>query len=174
MGKTDIRDADQLRAGDAEVAADVKYWAYDLMRVEPARIKEMLVERWSCSSRAAPAAAGHGLGRQSTRRGAALPQPGPAHRKDGPHPAGSPRPRGTVLITGGTGTLGSLTARHLVTEHGVRHLLLVSRQGAAADGADRLHDELTALGPPSPSPPATPPTATRWPPCWPVFPRTIR
>ncbi|MFD8294550.1 polyketide synthase dehydratase domain-containing protein, partial [Streptomyces lavendulae] len=33
-------------------------------------------------------------------------------------------PEGTVLITGGTGTLGALLARHLVTHHGVRHLLL--------------------------------------------------
>ncbi|WP_345050226.1 beta-ketoacyl synthase N-terminal-like domain-containing protein, partial [Streptomyces rameus] len=35
-------------------------------------------------------------------------------------------PDGTVLVTGGTGTLGSLVARHLATEHGVRHLLLAS------------------------------------------------
>ncbi|WP_424185424.1 type I polyketide synthase [Actinokineospora sp. G85] len=51
-------------------------------------------------------------------------------------------PEGTVLITGGTGTLGALTARHLVTDHGVRHLVLVSRRGHAPD----LRDELTALG----------------------------
>ncbi|WP_030247854.1 type I polyketide synthase, partial [Streptomyces sp. NRRL S-350] len=31
-------------------------------------------------------------------------------------------PNGTVLITGGTGTLGSLLAQHLVTTHGIRHL----------------------------------------------------
>jgi acyl transferase domain-containing protein/short-subunit dehydrogenase involved in D-alanine esterification of teichoic acids len=49
---------------------------------------------------------------------------------------------GTVLVTGGTGTLGLLLARHLVAEHGVRHLLLVSRRGEHADGAA----ELTALG----------------------------
>ncbi|WP_345054552.1 type I polyketide synthase, partial [Streptomyces rameus] len=35
-------------------------------------------------------------------------------------------PDGTVLVTGGTGTLGGLVARHLATEHGVRHLLLAS------------------------------------------------
>ncbi|MGW8703383.1 SpnB-like Rossmann fold domain-containing protein, partial [Streptomyces eurythermus] len=29
-------------------------------------------------------------------------------------------PDGTVLITGGTGTLGALTARHLITQHGAR------------------------------------------------------
>ncbi|QTE02382.1 type I polyketide synthase [Streptomyces cyanogenus] len=55
-------------------------------------------------------------------------------------------PDGTVLITGGTGTLGALTARHLVTEHGVRRLLLLSRQGPAADGAATLTENLTTLG----------------------------
>ncbi|MEV7563555.1 type I polyketide synthase, partial [Streptomyces sp. NPDC089795] len=55
-------------------------------------------------------------------------------------------PEGTVLITGGTGTLGSLLARHLVVEHGVRHLLLTSRRGPNAPGAGELHEELTALG----------------------------
>ncbi|MFJ5156009.1 SDR family NAD(P)-dependent oxidoreductase, partial [Streptomyces sp. NPDC088353] len=55
-------------------------------------------------------------------------------------------PDGTVLITGGTGGLGGVLARHLVTERGVRHLLLASRRGPAADGARALADELTALG----------------------------
>jgi short-subunit dehydrogenase/acyl carrier protein len=55
-------------------------------------------------------------------------------------------PDGTVLITGGTGALGALTARHLVTEHGVRHLLLTSRRGADAPGAEELRAELTELG----------------------------
>ncbi|MFI6475149.1 type I polyketide synthase [Streptomyces sp. NPDC050516] len=55
-------------------------------------------------------------------------------------------PAGTVLITGGTGTLGGLFARHLVTEYGVRRLLLVSRRGPAAHGADALVEELAALG----------------------------
>ncbi|WP_240778138.1 acyltransferase domain-containing protein, partial [Nonomuraea basaltis] len=36
---------------------------------------------------------------------------------------------GTTLVTGGTGGLGALVARHLVAVHGVRHLLLVSRRG---------------------------------------------
>ncbi|MEU4997064.1 type I polyketide synthase [Streptomyces sp. NPDC021622] len=55
-------------------------------------------------------------------------------------------PESTVLITGGTGGLGALVARHLVTEHGVRHLLLASRRGRTAEGADALVDELTGLG----------------------------
>ncbi|MFC9426267.1 beta-ketoacyl synthase N-terminal-like domain-containing protein [Streptomyces sp. NPDC056987] len=55
-------------------------------------------------------------------------------------------PAGTVLITGGTGALGALTARHLVREHGVRHLLLVSRRGPQAPDADGLRRELSGLG----------------------------
>ncbi|MFD5174269.1 type I polyketide synthase [Nocardia sp. NPDC058379] len=53
---------------------------------------------------------------------------------------------GTVLITGGTGGLGAVFARHLVTAHGVRRLLLTSRRGAAATGAAELRSELAALG----------------------------
>ncbi|MBW4721233.1 type I polyketide synthase [Saccharothrix obliqua] len=49
-------------------------------------------------------------------------------------------PAGTVLITGGTGALGRVVARHLVRRHGVRNLLLVSRSGTADT------TELTALG----------------------------
>nr|WP_209310855.1 type I polyketide synthase [Streptomyces spiramenti] len=55
-------------------------------------------------------------------------------------------PEGTVLVTGGTGALGALIARHLVTEHGVRHLLLTSRRGADAPGAAELRDDLADLG----------------------------
>ncbi|WSQ48083.1 SDR family NAD(P)-dependent oxidoreductase [Streptomyces sp. NBC_01220] len=53
---------------------------------------------------------------------------------------------GTVLITGGTGTLGSALARHLVTAHGVRHLLLTGRRGPEAPGASGLRSELEELG----------------------------
>ncbi|WP_205669261.1 type I polyketide synthase [Amycolatopsis suaedae] len=64
----------------------------------------------------------------------------------------APAVRGTVLITGGTGTLGTLVARHLITEHGARDVVLLSRSGnggqelsslgatvtvAACDAADR-------------------------------------
>ncbi|QRX89543.1 type I polyketide synthase [Streptomyces noursei] len=53
---------------------------------------------------------------------------------------------GTVLITGGTGGLGRTVARHLVVEHGVRSLLLVSRRGPAAEGAEELVAELAEHG----------------------------
>jgi acyl transferase domain-containing protein len=55
-------------------------------------------------------------------------------------------PLGTALITGGTGYIGALVARHLVVQHGVRHLLLTSRRGMQAAGAAELHAELSALG----------------------------
>ncbi|MER7850838.1 type I polyketide synthase, partial [Kitasatospora sp. NPDC096077] len=55
-------------------------------------------------------------------------------------------PAGTVLITGGTGGLGAVLARHLVAEHGVRHLLLVSRRGAEAEGAVELAAALAESG----------------------------
>ncbi|MFF3504441.1 type I polyketide synthase [Streptomyces sp. NPDC003247] len=70
--------------------------------------------------------------------------------RDGRSPDGTGRnrwsPDGTVLITGGTGSLGALFARRLVTDHGVRRLLLVSRRGPDAPGADELRRELTGLG----------------------------
>ncbi|WP_250294494.1 type I polyketide synthase, partial [Streptomyces atroolivaceus] len=55
-------------------------------------------------------------------------------------------PDGTVLITGGTGVLGSAVARHLAGKHGVRHLLLLGRQGLQAAGAQELVAELAGLG----------------------------
>ncbi|TQC49276.1 SDR family NAD(P)-dependent oxidoreductase [Rhodococcus sp. WS4] len=55
-------------------------------------------------------------------------------------------PHGTVLVTGGTGTVGSLVARRLVTDHGARHMLLTSRRGPDAEGADPLRRELSDLG----------------------------
>ncbi|MFF3505788.1 SDR family NAD(P)-dependent oxidoreductase [Streptomyces sp. NPDC003247] len=57
-----------------------------------------------------------------------------------------PDPRGTALVTGGTGGLGALFARHLVVGHGVRRLLLVSRRGPDAPGAEELRRDLTGLG----------------------------
>ncbi|MEU8089128.1 type I polyketide synthase [Micromonospora sp. NPDC049101] len=60
-------------------------------------------------------------------------------------PGADPRD-GTVLVTGGTGALGSALARHLVTEHGARHLLLISRSGPQAPAATALTAELDRLG----------------------------
>ncbi|UED88783.1 SDR family NAD(P)-dependent oxidoreductase [Streptomyces profundus] len=55
------------------------------------------------------------------------------------------QPRGTVLITGGTGALGGHVALALARE-GAEHLVLTSRRGPAAPGADALRDQLAALG----------------------------
>ncbi|MDM4723016.1 type I polyketide synthase [Micromonospora sp. WMMA1363] len=53
---------------------------------------------------------------------------------------------GRVLVTGGTGSLGALVARHLVSRHRVRRLVLVSRRGPDADGAAELVTELAGQG----------------------------
>ena len=62
-----------------------------------------------------------------------------------PVPARAWRPRGTALITGGTGALGGHVARWLA-RLGAEHLVLLSRRGAEAPGAAELSAELTALG----------------------------
>ncbi|RSM35684.1 hypothetical protein DMA12_43300, partial [Amycolatopsis balhimycina DSM 5908] len=55
------------------------------------------------------------------------------------------RPRGTVLITGGTGGLGATIARW-AAKNGAEHLVLASRRGPAAPGAADLREELAAHG----------------------------
>ncbi|MFG3229974.1 type I polyketide synthase [Kitasatospora sp. NPDC048194] len=67
----------------------------------------------------------------------------PVERPAGDSPAFDPN--GTVLVTGGTGTLGGLLARHLVAR-GARHLLLAGRRGERTPGAAELVAELTASG----------------------------
>ncbi|TLW90497.1 SDR family NAD(P)-dependent oxidoreductase [Saccharomonospora piscinae] len=52
----------------------------------------------------------------------------------------------TVLITGASGGLGRIVARHLAETHGVRHLVLLSRRGRQAEGAGELAADLTELG----------------------------
>ncbi|MFC7472543.1 SDR family NAD(P)-dependent oxidoreductase [Actinomadura keratinilytica] len=66
-----------------------------------------------------------------------------------PLPAGGEQPgwnpRGTVLITGGTGALGAHVARTLA-DRGAEHLVLTSRRGPDAPGADGLVAELARRG----------------------------
>ncbi len=67
-------------------------------------------------------------------------------RPDGETTAAAWNPEGTVVVTGGTGGLGAALARHLVTERGVRHLVLAGRRGPDAPGAAGLAADLGALG----------------------------
>jgi acyl transferase domain-containing protein/thioesterase domain-containing protein/acyl carrier protein len=62
-----------------------------------------------------------------------------------PAQAAPPEP-GTVLVTGGTGTLGALVARHLAGTGRARGLMLVSRSGPAAPGAAALAAGLAGRG----------------------------
>ncbi|WP_425314793.1 type I polyketide synthase [Streptomyces ambofaciens] len=139
MGKADLRDPDSF--------GDRRYRSFDLGEAGPDRLQEMLREilelfragrftllparAWDV--RQAPevfrhvASGGH-VGKNVLMLPRAL------------------DPQGTVLITGGTGTLGSLLARHLVEHRGVRHLVLTSRSGPAAPGARELAERLGALG----------------------------
>ncbi|WP_107070913.1 type I polyketide synthase [Streptomyces cyaneogriseus] len=67
--------------------------------------------------------------------------PAPAGSGD----TGSWRPKGTVLVTGGTGALGAHAARWLAAA-GAEHLVLAGRRGEQAPGARRLRQELEAAG----------------------------
>ncbi len=58
-------------------------------------------------------------------------------------PSGRP---GSVLITGGTGLIGAALARHLVSEHGVRSVMLAGRMGPEAPEAETLKADLRGLG----------------------------
>ncbi|WP_329167730.1 type I polyketide synthase [Streptomyces sp. NBC_01267] len=71
---------------------------------------------------------------------------GMAEADEGSRPRPRLNPAGTVLITGGSGSLGMSFARHLAVAHGVRHLLLVGRRGADTPGTGELRAELAELG----------------------------
>ncbi|NRN71450.1 Polyketide synthase subunit [Kibdelosporangium sp. 4NS15] len=143
MGKTDIRDPEQ-------VAADhpgVRYKSFDLTDAGPRRIGEMLAELVTLFERGdlQPPPVTTWDVRQAPAAFRALSQA----RLVGKAVLTIPPvvdPAGTVLITGATGVLGGLVARHLVTEHGVRNLLLAGRRGADGPHAVRLQAELLGLG----------------------------
>ncbi|UED87871.1 type I polyketide synthase [Streptomyces profundus] len=94
------------------------------------------------AERSLAAAVASGEPQLAVRRGALL---RPRLARSQP-PAKRPALTGTVLLTGGTGALGRLVARHLVTAHDVEHLVLLSRRGPQAPGATELSAELTASG----------------------------
>jgi polyketide synthase 1/15/polyketide synthase 12 len=143
MGVTDVRDADQV----ATQYPGVEYHQFMLPEAGPDRLHEILVElvglfesgvlrpvpvtRWDV--RQAPEAFRFlSQARHVGKNVVSVPQ-----RLD---------PEGTVLISGGTGGLGGLLARHLVADRAVRHVVLVSRRGSAAPGASGLVSELSELG----------------------------
>ncbi|MBO3676551.1 type I polyketide synthase [Streptomyces sp. NEAU-YJ-81] len=144
MGKTDLREPGEVGARHPEVT----YRAFDLGGEAPAeRVRELLhqlVELFEAGrieplpvrqrdiTRAPEAFRWMSQGRHTGKIVLTLPR--------------TLDPDGTVLVTGGTGTLGATVARHLLTQHGARHLLLVSRRGPDAPGATDLTTELTELG----------------------------
>ncbi|MEZ0090844.1 SDR family NAD(P)-dependent oxidoreductase [Streptacidiphilus sp. EB129] len=143
MGKTDIRDAREV----ADRHPGVDYRAFDLMEAGPERIGEMLAEVLAMFDRGEleplPLTCWDvRLAPDAFRR---LGQAGHIGKNVLLLPA-APDPDGTVLVTGGTGTLGRMLARHLVTRHGVRNLVLAGRSGPDAPGIGELLDELAGLG----------------------------
>nr|WGC84434.1 RsnD [Streptomyces sp.] len=143
MGKTDVRDADTVAAEHP----GVRYRAFDLAESGPERTQEMLAELLGLFERGVlrPLPVTTWDVRQAPEAFRFLSQA----RHTGKVVLTIPRPldpNGTALITGGTGTLGALVARHLITEHGLTHLLLTSRRGLAAPGAESLQAELEELG----------------------------
>ncbi|RIH59065.1 KR domain-containing protein [Streptomyces sp. SHP22-7] len=138
--------------GDAIDLAQAPLWGLVRAAAEenPGRFAVLDIDGTDASTHALPAALTLGEPESALRLGQVrVPR---LARVTGTLPAGTApaapvwRTDGTVLITGGTGGLGAVLARHLVTEHGVRHLLLTSRRGPDSPGADALRTELTDLG----------------------------
>ncbi|MGW5749085.1 acyltransferase domain-containing protein, partial [Amycolatopsis sp. NPDC003861] len=144
LGKTDLRDA----AAVAAAHPGIRYQAYDLGRsAGPDRIRELLRELVTLfeSGQLTPLPV---TVRDIRRAPEALRFMSQA-RHVGKVVLRLPRrldPEGTVLITGGTGTLGGLLAWHLAARHRVRHLVLLSRGGPATAEARHLVGQLTELG----------------------------
>ncbi|QUR69261.1 SDR family NAD(P)-dependent oxidoreductase [Mycobacterium spongiae] len=143
IGKTDVRGADDITAAHPNVG----YHVYDLATIPAPQLHQTwpaLVDMLNRGVLTALPTTSYGLLRaahafrdmsQGRHSGKIVLLPPPVLD-----------PQGTVLITGGTGTLGAVFAEHLVTTHGVRHLLLTSRRGASAPHADELAQRLTELG----------------------------
>ncbi|MFF9772047.1 SDR family NAD(P)-dependent oxidoreductase, partial [Streptomyces sp. NPDC014636] len=143
MGKTDIRDAAEI----AEAYPGVVYQAFDLMDAGESRIAEMFAElgtMFAAGTLVPPPVTTFEL----SQAVAAL-RYLQAARQVGKVVLNVPAewdPQGTVLVTGGTGTLGGELARHLVNVRGMRHVVLMSRRGAVAPGVARLAAELAQSG----------------------------
>jgi polyketide synthase 12 len=142
MGKTDIRDPETVDRDHS----GVRYRAFDLFESGPERIAQMLDELAALFGddvlRPLP------VTRFDVRRAPAALRYLSQARHVGKVVMTMPDAwvAGTVLITGATGMAGSALARHVVTRHGARNLVLVSRRGLDAPGAAELMTELTAAG----------------------------
>ncbi|MGO4463640.1 type I polyketide synthase, partial [Streptomyces sp. M-16] len=114
----------------------------------PGRFVLVDLDRDAASMRALPALLASGEEQFAVRGGSVL-VPRLA-RAETPASLGETPPAftaaGTVLVTGASGLLGRHVARHLVTAHGVRDLLLVSRRGPRAAGMAELEAELAERG----------------------------
>ncbi|WP_261864600.1 SDR family NAD(P)-dependent oxidoreductase, partial [Mycobacterium marinum] len=146
MGKTDIRDPQQI----AVEYPGVIYEAFDLMDAGPARIQPMLgqlhtlfeasaleslpTRTWDV--RCAPAA--YRFVSQARQIGKVV--------LTMPTQISDAVAAGSVLITGGTGMVAAVLARHLVSSYGVKHVVLASRRGDAAAGVEELVADLAAAG----------------------------
>ncbi|MFF9649536.1 type I polyketide synthase [Streptomyces sp. NPDC014622] len=118
------------------------------LRENPGRFALIDVDEHPDSWSALPALLAAAVPEAAVRRGTAyLPRLVPvAEAAPEPRKRRPLDPEGTVLVTGGTGSLGMLVARHLVTAHGVRHLLLAGRRGPDAPGVRELVAELREAG----------------------------
>ncbi|WP_371749980.1 SDR family NAD(P)-dependent oxidoreductase [Streptomyces sp. NBC_01283] len=90
------------------------------------------------------AALASGESQLALREGTAY-RPALASAAGAPVPGCTWDPTRAVLITGGLGWLGRITARHLVEQHGVRQLVLMGR-GAPGLDAERVIADLRDLG----------------------------
>jgi len=143
MGKADVRDAEAVASAHPGVA----YQAFDLAEAGADRLSELLREAMELIE--AEEVHLEPITTWDIRHAARAFR----HLRDGrnigkvvmtiPH---EPDPEGTVLITGGTGALGAVVARHLATTAKIGHLTLVGRRGPEAEGAAELAAELEAAG----------------------------
>ncbi len=137
-----------LPGEDLSELADAPAWGLlrSAQAENPGRFVLVDLDEESSSWRALPGALAMDEPQLAVREGSVL-APRLARVPAGAHD-GAPLwdPQGTVLITGGTGSLGASLARHLVAEHELRHILLASRRGPEADGAVPLQEELESLG----------------------------
>jgi acyl transferase domain-containing protein len=142
------RSAVATDGGDVADLTGAAVWglARSVQAEHPDRLVVVDIDERDESVRALPAVLAAGQPQAALRSGALfVPRLRPVPRRKADE-APLPDPSGTVLVTGATGTLGGLVARHLVREHGVHRLLLVGRRGATAPGMPELVAELTAAG----------------------------